>query len=305
MGLSFSTIVLILAVSSVGQAVGLFAQSRSTGSHASMSWWALGTAMWVGGFIGDLPGAHIARWVAILLRNFMFIGGQAVVYAGVLRFLERPVPDRMLMAVVGAVVVESQVFHLVSDNPSIRYVCFSMASAGLFLAAALALVRHHRPVVRSGALVLGVVFGVAGGWMVLRAGVSAVTPIDVNGTPPSVVGAATYLLAFASSTAWTFGFLMLDNQRLQGEQADTNASLLQALEQVKTLRGILPICSHCKKIRNDAGAWQRVEAYVTEHTDATFTHGICHDCVDRYYSDEDLLLGEVGGPSRGPGSGRS
>lgn len=54
--------------------------------------------------------------------------------------------------------------------------------------------------------------------------------------------------------------------------------LKNALEEIKTLKGILPICSYCHKIRNDEGAWDQIEAYISRHTEATFTHGICEDC---------------------------
>jgi hypothetical protein len=57
-----------------------------------------------------------------------------------------------------------------------------------------------------------------------------------------------------------------------------NRELQRALEEVKTLRGILPICMYCKKIKNDAGLWQRLESYVTEHSEALFSHGICEAC---------------------------
>ncbi len=57
--------------------------------------------------------------------------------------------------------------------------------------------------------------------------------------------------------------------------------LQEALAQVKTLRGILPICSYCKKIRDDQGYWERVESYVSRHTDALFTHGMCPDCFQK------------------------
>jgi PleD family two-component response regulator len=56
-----------------------------------------------------------------------------------------------------------------------------------------------------------------------------------------------------------------------------------ALEDIKTLRGIVPICSNCKKIRNDEGYWQQVEVYVHNHTEAEFTHGICPDCAKELY----------------------
>lgn len=54
-----------------------------------------------------------------------------------------------------------------------------------------------------------------------------------------------------------------------------------ALDEVKTLRGIIPICAYCKKIRDDKGAWDILEAYMTQHTDATFSHGICPDCFKK------------------------
>jgi hypothetical protein len=63
----------------------------------------------------------------------------------------------------------------------------------------------------------------------------------------------------------------------------TVANLEKALRQVKTLRGILPICSFCKKIRGDKGYWDQVEVYVTQHTDADFSHSICPDCMAKHY----------------------
>jgi len=59
--------------------------------------------------------------------------------------------------------------------------------------------------------------------------------------------------------------------------------LQQALEQVRTLRGIVPICAGCKKIRDDEGFWQQVEVYVRDHTEAQFTHGLCPECIERLY----------------------
>ena len=57
-----------------------------------------------------------------------------------------------------------------------------------------------------------------------------------------------------------------------------NAKLVESVENIKTLSGLLPICASCKKIRNDNGYWQKLESYISEHTMADFTHGICPDC---------------------------
>ncbi len=59
--------------------------------------------------------------------------------------------------------------------------------------------------------------------------------------------------------------------------------LKTALSNVKTLRGLLPMCASCQKIRNDHGYWQQVETYIREHSDADFTHGICPECAKRLY----------------------
>jgi hypothetical protein len=63
------------------------------------------------------------------------------------------------------------------------------------------------------------------------------------------------------------------------QRATLIRELREALEGVKTLRGIIPICSYCRKIRNDEGYWNQVETYLESHSDARFSHGICPDCM--------------------------
>jgi sigma-B regulation protein RsbU (phosphoserine phosphatase) len=68
--------------------------------------------------------------------------------------------------------------------------------------------------------------------------------------------------------------------RLQMDLAARVADLEDALSRVKKLQGLLPICSYCKRIRNDGNYWQRVESYIAEHSEAEFTHGVCPQCYD-------------------------
>jgi DNA-binding response OmpR family regulator len=67
---------------------------------------------------------------------------------------------------------------------------------------------------------------------------------------------------------------------LQARLAEKVTELQATLDNVRRLRGLLPICAYCKRIRDDRNYWQRVEVYVSEHTDATFTHGICPSCLE-------------------------
>ena len=60
-------------------------------------------------------------------------------------------------------------------------------------------------------------------------------------------------------------------------------ALQEALDQVKLLRGLIPICASCKKIRDDKGYWQSVENYISAHSEAQFSHDICPDCMKKLY----------------------
>jgi len=72
------------------------------------------------------------------------------------------------------------------------------------------------------------------------------------------------------------------------EEKKLEEALQNAMEDIKTLRGIIPICASCKKIRDDQGYWNQVETYIRERTEAQFSHGICPDCVKKLYPDLDL-----------------
>lgn len=73
------------------------------------------------------------------------------------------------------------------------------------------------------------------------------------------------------------------------EQRILISELQQALDEVNTLKGILPICSSCKSIRDDKGYWNAVEQYITEHSEAVFAHSLCPECVRTLYPDLNLV----------------
>lgn len=66
---------------------------------------------------------------------------------------------------------------------------------------------------------------------------------------------------------------------------DVNAALNEKIAEIKTLRGIIPICSSCKNIRDGEGYWSQIESYIAAHSEAEFSHGICHDCARKLYPD--------------------
>jgi DNA repair exonuclease SbcCD ATPase subunit len=71
--------------------------------------------------------------------------------------------------------------------------------------------------------------------------------------------------------------------RLNAELRNRNEELQAMLAQIKTLRGLLPICASCKKIRDDDGYWQQIEVYIRDHSEAEFSHALCPDCSQKLY----------------------
>ncbi len=82
---------------------------------------------------------------------------------------------------------------------------------------------------------------------------------------------------------------------LQGALVDRVSELEAALARVKQLQGLLPICSFCRKIRDDRDYWQKVEDYLSEHSDVRFSHGICPDCYEKRVRPQLNRLGSGGG----------
>lgn len=131
----------------------------------------------------------------------------------------------------------------------------------------------------------------------IRGGVSVTVPMS------RFVSAGTNLrLGMAHLALWLVGMAGLffggrdvqrhlrARQQAEAERERLIAELQEALANVKTLRGLIPICASCKKIRDDKGYWTHLETYLTKHSDASFSHGLCLDCVRKLYPD---LAGEV------------
>ena len=131
----------------------------------------------------------------------------------------------------------------------------------------------------------------------IRGGISVTVPIR-----PFVSRGINRWLKVAHLALWVMGMTGLifgvrnlqrrlqARQRAEAERERLIAELQNALAKVKTLRGLIPICASCKKIRDDQGYWTQVETYVAKHSDAEFSHCLCLDCLRKLYPD---LSGKV------------
>ena len=131
-------------------------------------------------------------------------------------------------------------------------------------------------------------------------------PLNIEGKTVGIMGLANKPSDFTAEDAdiaSVFGELAaiaLLNSRYIDLLNDKTVSLERALAQVKTLSGLLPICSCCKRIRNDAGFWTMVDAYMSEHTDVQFSHGLCPECIKKLYPEHsNAIIEQLNLPKEG------
>jgi hypothetical protein len=131
----------------------------------------------------------------------------------------------------------------------------------------------------------------------IRGGISVTVPMSRFVSPGTNLrlGMAHLALWLVGMTGLIFGARNLQGhmqarRRAEAERERLIAELQEALANVKTLRGLIPICSSCKKIRDDQGYWTQLETYLKQHSDAEFSHGLCLDCMRKLYPD---VAGEV------------
>jgi GAF domain-containing protein len=114
-------------------------------------------------------------------------------------------------------------------------------------------------------------------------------PLVIDGTVRGVMGLANKPEDFTArdeeiaGALGEFAAIALRNARNLDKIQQTVKELQRTISEVKTLRGIIPICMRCKKIRDEEGYWQQVEVYISQSTDSDFSHGLCDDCAETLY----------------------
>jgi hypothetical protein len=119
--------------------------------------------------------------------------------------------------------------------------------------------------------------------LLVAAGVSVLTVLDFFLSPGDAHWMAVSNRLLSLFTIWIAAVLSFLLKRDQEARERLILDLQGSLEHIKTLRGLLPLCISCKKVRNGQGYWKSLDAYVSERSEAQITHGICPDCFTHYY----------------------
>ncbi len=221
----------------------------------------------------------VPDWVSIIGGNAFLVLGFAALAEGFRRFhgLPRGIPAWAEAAVI-ALFVGVQAL-LIGRSVNARIVLASCAAALYMATITLQFFRSPEAGRSAGQRVLTALLLVGIALLLVRAVRCAIAPpITALFTEGWTVVIPSLVLA-TTDTATVFLALLLAFERSEGQ-------LRTALSEVKRLSGLLPICMHCHRIRNDQGYWDELSRYIATHTDAQLSHGICPGCYREQYGEE-------------------
>jgi|WetSurMetagenome_2_1015567.scaffolds.fasta_scaffold00064_11 hypothetical protein len=212
-------------------------------------------------------------------------------YQGMRKFLEMPDMSRFWYVLPVLTFAGCAIFYYIVDDPAQRYIWFAFAcSIPFFFTAALVIKRRavekfiFYPVIAVEMILAGVLILARAEWFAMITGFSFFMD--------SPFQYFFYISAMVILVMITISFILLNNERLHSRLAAAESELREKIEeleksisQVKALSGLLPICSHCKRIRDENDDWTQLEVYIRERSGAEFSHGICPECAKKLYPD--------------------
>jgi hypothetical protein len=260
---------------------------RAHRRHPGFVHWTVGTALVSATFLFSGLRGLVPPSVSIVGTNVALLAALPVFLDGARRLVGLSRPPRAGYALSALLLVVCLVFLFVRDDFAVRTVVLMAASTGFFVAIVVLLGRHRgaEPSFLFKALVLQ--FGLLATASTLRAAWVRPGFTALVETPAQYVFYAAVVVLHLGITVT---FILLTTERvtaqLVGARADLESrvgELEQALAEVKTLRGLLAVCASCKRIRDDEGSWIPIEVYVRDHSQAEFSHGLCPECMPKYF----------------------
>lgn len=231
----------------------------------------------------------------VIVANWLIALAAVLICRGLIRFSGKSQTnwlDISALVIIAALFTQFAIFQP-SVNARIFFISlflalFYLRAALLALGPVARLLRQQNVLLASSLILLGV-------WFLARSVVSGIwESLIIDFMTAGYWHGLTFLAFMVGNTTVMVGLLSVNSCRME-------IDLTSASEEIKSLKGIIPICASCKKIRDDQGYWQMVETYMEEHTGAEFTHGICPDCMTKLYPDLDGAKKNEP-PAKGPSS---
>lgn len=213
--------------------------------------------------------------LSIMLANAFLFSSVWLLSTGMIRFAQLPASEWPHFIAFIACMLAASYFTFIQPSVGHRIILFSAFLALGVVRLVYMLSQSSAPYMKGSRVLIlgGCVLGLV--WTIIRIGYIGTYHMDSQDfLAASVINGMTLLINSCCYLAIFFGLSALNFQRVEYD-------LIQARNEVKALKGIIPICCHCKKIRDDKGYWNQVEAYIRDHTDAEFSHGFCPECYTK------------------------
>ncbi|MBW1781484.1 MAG: hypothetical protein JRL30_12185 [Deltaproteobacteria bacterium] len=237
--------------------------------------WAIGAILNSFALVFMSMRGFLPDFITIVVANTLIIAATGCIAYGIEVFAGSPRRTWMFASLAVSMFVLFSYFTYYSPNVNVRIVIISTFLAILYGYCGYIIHRYIPRLMNAQNMLLTIVFGIQAIWLVFR----IVPTVFIEGPivdfmKASTVQGMTFMVFLGGNIFVVIGLIILNFQRVEFD-------LLNATEEVKTLRGIIPICSSCKKIRDDEGMWNRIETYIREHSEAEFSHGICPECMKK------------------------
>ncbi len=223
--------------------------------------------------------AVLPDFITIVIANSLFSAGAGLIAYGIQLFTGSTKRKSLFIAITAITMLTFIYYTYFSTSTNARIVIISIVLAVLSGYSGY-IIYHYIPSATNGRnLLLTYVFSIQAVWFGFRIfpTVFLEGPI-ADFMQASAFHGVSFLVSFIANMFIVIGLIVLNFQRIEGD-------LLHSLEEIKRLKGIIPICAYCKKIRDDEGYWSQIEEYIREHSEAEFTHGICPECTKKLYLD--------------------
>ncbi|NLF96569.1 MAG: hypothetical protein GX569_07510 [Candidatus Riflebacteria bacterium] len=215
---------------------------------------------------------------SIVVANLLIVSGNSFVSYGLERFTGQRPNKWLFISQSAAAIVLIPCFTYYIPSVDARIVILSAILAVLFGYSGYIVFKHVPVLVKNRNSLLVTSLSILSAWNILRMILTAQgAPIPDLMTASTFHG-ATLMVFICGYITVIIGLIILNFQKVE-------LDLSAAIDEVRTLRGIVPICTSCKKIKDEKGSWSLVEEYVRAHSHAEFSHGMCPDCMKKFYPD--------------------
>lgn len=284
------TLLVALTISSAFLAFFLVFYQATRETYSGFRMWVYATVVMGCGAILLAFRGVVPVGLSILAGNVAYPAGGAFLLLGTKRFLMLPGSGKALWAIPLITLLGLGYFYWGQDIAAMRGIVMSLGLASLGLPTAWLLWRHAPANSKALYYFTGLALVLLNIALPTRSILWLILAPEAQLFTLHVSQTIYLFIAMFSQIAWTFGFVMMNSQRLEDELRQSrselrtaNQDLEKALKEVRQLSGLLPICSNCKKIRDSEDYWHLVEEYISSHSEVQFTHSICPDCMKELY----------------------